>query len=142
MALATPMGSRPCGKLANKSLLLRRGLQLLAKGVTSAESTTDHMTLCSYVHWGGGSCPQTTIARVKYRPSGYLIKTALLESAPVSCSGKASGRELKIKRYLTPITEMVSCYYKASKLWWGRTGHIPQLAFLSPLNLIQDYSAV
>lgn len=54
VALAMPMGSRPSGELANKSLLSRRGLQLLAKGVTSAESTTDHMTplLLRALGWG------------------------------------------------------------------------------------------
>lgn len=67
--------------------------KLLAEAVTSAESPTDHMTLCSYVPWGRGGCPQATIARVKYSPSGHPVRSALLESVPVFCSGKASGRE-------------------------------------------------
>lgn len=90
VALAMPMGSRPSGQLANTRLLLRSGLRLLAKGVAFADSTTDHMTLRSHMRWDRGGCPQATIARVKYSP---LVKTALLESAPVTYSGKASGRE-------------------------------------------------
>lgn len=44
------------------------------KGVISAELFTDHTTLCSYVPWGRGGCPQDTIAGVKYSPSEHLVR--------------------------------------------------------------------
>lgn len=68
-----PMGSRPSGQLASERLLLRTGLKPVAKRITSVELSTAHMTLCSYVPWGRGGCPQATIARVKYSLSEHLV---------------------------------------------------------------------
>ena len=128
MALAMFTGSRPSGQLANKRLLSRRGLQLLAKGVTSGESTTDRMTLRSYMHWDGGGCPQATIARVKCSPSEHLVKTALLESAPVKPTlGRQVGERAQHQKVSGTNCQKRSRYYRASKPWRCRTGLPPCL---------------
>jgi len=137
VALAMPMGSRPSGELANKSLLSRRGLQLLAKGVTSAESTTDHMTLCSYVNWGGGGCPQATIARVKHSPSGYLVKNCPSGKCPSILLWESKWeRELKIKRYLTPITKWSHVMTKPANCGGAGQG-TPPVSFPMPTEIDQ-----
>ena len=99
------------------------------KGVISVELFIDHTTLCSYVPWGRGGCPQATIAGVKYSPSEHLVRGASWKVPSILLWESRWKRELKIKRCLTPVTQMVLHYYKASTLWWDRTGDTPLLTF-------------